>query len=301
MDRMMEEIPTYSISSPIDPGRLMPPGTSKVCAERATAATKGKGVESDRSYGGKKKGLTEQEDHQGGGAAKKPPRREGVSGSSLKAADHRDMVVGLSSTGKVVAKGGSRGVAKGGSRGVAKRGSQDVAEGSAYDHEFAYSYHGPTPFVDNKMALSKMYRMIQAPNETYAEIDDSFGEDCFADIAQCHAQVREMVAVLDLDILYYPCPRGTPNFRPKVLQMGGKQQFPYMVDPNTGVSMYESDGIIKYLSEKYGDGTVPLSLKLGPLTAITAGFAMIGRMGKGNLYTPAKLPPKPLEFWAYEI
>ncbi|CAN7114268.1 unnamed protein product [Brassica rapa subsp. narinosa] len=65
-------------------------------------------------------------------------------------------------------------------------------------------------------------------------------------------QVREMVGVLDLDILYYPCPRGSPNFRPKVNQMGGKQQFPYMVDPNTGVSMYESDGTIKYMSEKYG-------------------------------------------------
>ncbi|KAG2334596.1 hypothetical protein Bca52824_005776 [Brassica carinata] len=113
-------------------------------------------------------------------------------------------------------------------------------------------------------------------------------------------QVREMVTVLDLDILYFPCPRGSPNFRPMVNQMGGKQQFPYMVDPNTGVSMYESDGIIKYLSEKYGDGTVPLSLSLGPLTAITAAFATLGRLGKGNLYTPAKLPPKPLVFWAYE-
>ncbi|CAH8305074.1 unnamed protein product [Eruca vesicaria subsp. sativa] len=113
-------------------------------------------------------------------------------------------------------------------------------------------------------------------------------------------KVREMVTVLDLDILYFPCPRGSPNFRPMVNQMGGKQQFPYMVDPNTGVSMYESDGIIKYLSEKYGDGTVPLSLSLGPLTAIIAGLATIGRLGKGNLYTPAKLPPKPLVFWAYE-
>ena len=42
-------------------------------------------------------------------------------------------------------------------------------------------------------------------------------------------QVREMVGVLDLDILYYPCPRGSPNFRPTVNQLGGKQQFPYMV------------------------------------------------------------------------
>lgn len=44
-----------------------------------------------------------------------------------------------------------------------------------------------------------------------------------------YKQVREIVAVLDLDVLYYPCPRNGPNFRPKVLQMGGKKQFPYMV------------------------------------------------------------------------
>jgi hypothetical protein len=35
--------------------------------------------------------------------------------------------------------------------------------------------------------------------------------------------------VLDLDVLFYPCPKNGPNFRPKVVQMGGKQQFPYMV------------------------------------------------------------------------
>lgn len=113
-------------------------------------------------------------------------------------------------------------------------------------------------------------------------------------------KVREIVAVLDLDVLYYPCPRNGPNFRPKVLQMGGKKQFPYMVDPNTGVSMYESDNIIKYLVGKYGDGSVPFMLSLGLLTTLTEGFAMIGRLGKGQSYTPAKLPPKPLEVWAYE-
>ncbi|XP_071686698.1 uncharacterized protein [Rutidosis leptorrhynchoides] len=113
-------------------------------------------------------------------------------------------------------------------------------------------------------------------------------------------KVREIVAVLDLDILYYPCPRNGPTFRPKVGQMGGKKMFPYMVDPNTGVSMYESDDIIKYLVKNYGDGNVPLSLKLGLLTTLTAGFAMIGRMGKGSMYTKAKMPPQPLEVWSYE-
>ncbi|XP_047058195.1 uncharacterized protein LOC124664765 [Lolium rigidum] len=113
-------------------------------------------------------------------------------------------------------------------------------------------------------------------------------------------KVREMVSVLDLDVLYYPCPKGGPTFRPKVKEMGGKQQFPYMVDPNTGVAMYESDAIITYLAKTYGDGSVPIMLKLGLLTTITAGLAMSGRSGRGSSYSPAKLPAQPIEIWAYE-
>ncbi len=33
----------------------------------------------------------------------------------------------------------------------------------------------------------------------------------------------------------------------QALQLSGKSQFPYMVDPNTGTSMLESDSIINYL------------------------------------------------------
>eukprot|EP00256_Glycine_max_P054244 XP_014621056.1 uncharacterized protein LOC100792004 isoform X2 [Glycine max] len=112
-------------------------------------------------------------------------------------------------------------------------------------------------------------------------------------------KVREIVAILDLDVLFYPCPRNGPNFRQKVLEMGGKLQFPYMVDPNTGASMYESDDIIRYLVDKYGDGNVPLSLSLGFLTTLTAGLGMLSRISKGTTYTPAKFPPKPLKLWAY--
>eukprot|EP00270_Netrium_digitus_P013277 TRINITY_DN438_c0_g2_i6.p1 TRINITY_DN438_c0_g2~~TRINITY_DN438_c0_g2_i6.p1 ORF type:complete len:414 (+),score=105.45 TRINITY_DN438_c0_g2_i6:39-1244(+) len=113
-------------------------------------------------------------------------------------------------------------------------------------------------------------------------------------------KVREMVSYLDLDVVYFPCPANGPNFRPKAISLGGKKQFPYMVDPNTGVSMYESDDINKYLANEYGDGTVPLMLRLGVVTSLTAGFAMLPRLGKGSRYVPAKLPPQPLELWAYE-
>ena len=41
-------------------------------------------------------------------------------------------------------------------------------------------------------------------------------------------------------------------------QLSGKAQFPFMVDPNTGRSMLESDNIISYLWSTYGDGDVRL-------------------------------------------
>ena len=47
-------------------------------------------------------------------------------------------------------------------------------------------------------------------------------------------QVREALTLLDLDVLIYPCPKGGTAFRPRVRQLSGKEQFPFLVDPNTG-------------------------------------------------------------------
>ena len=69
-------------------------------------------------------------------------------------------------------------------------------------------------------------------------------------------QVREAVTILDLDVIFYPCPQGGPTWRPKAKQLSGKNQFPFLVDPNNGRSMLESDDIIDYLWEEYGDGKV---------------------------------------------
>lgn len=48
-------------------------------------------------------------------------------------------------------------------------------------------------------------------------------------VFSCQLQVREIVSILDIDVLFYPCPKDGPNFRPKANEMGGKKQFPYMV------------------------------------------------------------------------
>ena len=114
-------------------------------------------------------------------------------------------------------------------------------------------------------------------------------------------KVREALTMLDLEAMIYPCPKKGPRFRKQVVAKGGKAQFPYFVDPNTGEAMYESDDIIAYLYETYGDGQVPWPLSLGPLTTLGAGFASAFRLGRGQGYRPARAPKKPLELYSFEI
>ncbi len=113
-------------------------------------------------------------------------------------------------------------------------------------------------------------------------------------------KAREALSMLDLEADIYPCPKGGPQFRREVNKRGGRAMFPYLVDPNTGREMYESDDIVRYLFETYGDGTVPTLLRLGPLTDIGSTLAGIPRAGLGGFYRNAKQPKRPLELYSFE-
>lgn len=112
-------------------------------------------------------------------------------------------------------------------------------------------------------------------------------------------KVREFLTAIDLDAKIYPCPRGSQH-REVVRARAGKEQFPFLIDPNTGASMLESDAIIAYLATTYGDGQIPVSLKLGPLTTITAGLSSMWRPHRGRVARASRLPEKPLELWSFE-
>lgn len=114
-------------------------------------------------------------------------------------------------------------------------------------------------------------------------------------------KVREMLTVLDLDAKVYPCPKNGTRYRPEVLARGGKAQFPYLVDPNTGESMYESSRIVTYLAERYGDGTVPLALRLGPWTIGSGSAGALLRYPRGVRARPSRAPERPLELWGFEF
>jgi glutathione S-transferase len=115
-------------------------------------------------------------------------------------------------------------------------------------------------------------------------------------------KVREAVTLLDLDVVFYPCPKGGKKYRQVVEELGGKLQFPYMRDPNTNVNIYESDDIIQYLYDTYGPtgSAVPPTLKAGPLTTLSCSLALLPRAGKGSQYIEAKSATEPIVFWGYE-
>jgi glutathione S-transferase len=115
-------------------------------------------------------------------------------------------------------------------------------------------------------------------------------------------KVREAVSMLSLEVEYRPCPMGGDIFRKEIKQkFGAKATFPYLMDANNGVSMFESDDIIAYLFQAYGDGMVPWTLSRGSIwTTVSAGLAMLSRIGKGNQRKWSTPPTQPLVLWAYE-
>jgi glutathione S-transferase len=111
--------------------------------------------------------------------------------------------------------------------------------------------------------------------------------------------VREALTELDLDALIYPTPHGGKRFRPKVAKLGGKQQFPFLVDPNTRKSMYESADIIEHLYRHYGGRPAPTRL-LRPLDVSSSVLAGLPRLRAGSRARPSRAPKRPLELFSFE-
>jgi glutathione S-transferase len=108
-------------------------------------------------------------------------------------------------------------------------------------------------------------------------------------------RVREALSALDLSAMIHPCPKGG-RLRTLVRERGGKEQFPYLVDSNTGVAMYESADIVRYLVRTYG-GTPPSSL--GPLSIVSGSLASSVRM-RGRHVRSARRAAEPLVLYGYE-
>lgn len=112
--------------------------------------------------------------------------------------------------------------------------------------------------------------------------------------------VREALTELDLDAMIFPCPRGGERFRSLVRARGGKEQFPFLVDPNTGVELFESADIVDYLYATYGGRQAPSPLRLKAINTTTSFLASMLRAGKGIKKRDATIPDQPLALWSFE-
>lgn len=112
--------------------------------------------------------------------------------------------------------------------------------------------------------------------------------------------VREALTDLDLDAMIYPCPKGGTRYRPLVARLGGREQFPFLYDPNNDVSLYESADIVEYLYDTWGSRPAPgyWSLKAVRTPASLSASAL--RRGAGLRARRGRDPERPLVLYSFE-
>ena len=87
--------------------------------------------------------------------------------------------------------------------------------------------------------------------------------------------------------------------RPALKEIGGKAQFPYLIDPNQDTALYESGDIARHIRTHYGGGR-PVLHWLGPLNLMTSQFATLSRLMRGTFKAKCHQPEKMLEFQGAE-
>lgn len=95
-------------------------------------------------------------------------------------------------------------------------------------------------------------------------------------------KVRETLSELDIEYISRSAARGSGK-RAQSNRLGGKEQYPFLLDPNTNNSMYESEDIIDYLHATYGDGRHLLWRALSPLNTASAMLASAARPRGGRV------------------
>lgn len=113
-------------------------------------------------------------------------------------------------------------------------------------------------------------------------------------------RVREALTALGLDAQIYPCPKGGKRFRAQAKRMGGRLQFPLLVDPNTNTTMYESADIVDYLFRTYAARATPGAYRTGTFSALLGGLGSAVRGARGTQARAARHPKKLLELWSFE-
>ena len=106
-------------------------------------------------------------------------------------------------------------------------------------------------------------------------------------------KVREVLSELDFEYICRPCGRGSKN-RPLVRARGGKEQFPFLVDDNAGLALYESEAIIDHLCQTYARPRRAHGRLLAPLNTAGSAASSVFRSTRGREVRAGARPPEQL-------
>ncbi len=112
--------------------------------------------------------------------------------------------------------------------------------------------------------------------------------------------VRETLTELDLDAEIRPCPRGGQRFRAEAREIGGRMQFPLMVDPNTRTVIQDSRKIIAYLYATYCERNPPRPALGENLDNLRSQLGTLPRPLRGIRSTADRAPAQALVLYSFE-
>jgi len=160
---------------------------------------------------------------------------------------------------------------------------------------------GPKNTTKYTIAAIGNFQIEETCSKANTQISDS-GPILIYEFEACPfcRKVREAVSILSLEVEYRPCPRNGSIRREIKEKYGDGATFPFMVDPSTGVELFESDDIIMYLFKYYGIGNVPLLLGGDLFTTFTSGLGLLPRFSRGSERKFSNPPKLPLILWASE-
>lgn len=115
-------------------------------------------------------------------------------------------------------------------------------------------------------------------------------------------RVREALTALHLDADIRPCPKGGRRYRNEAEVLGGKVQFPLLVDENTGITLFESGDIVAYLFRQYGGGSgrVPGYYRSRIYQPVTGSVASAVSGLRGIRAVRSLKPELALHLWSFE-
>lgn len=114
-------------------------------------------------------------------------------------------------------------------------------------------------------------------------------------------KVRDTLTELDIGYVSRAAAPGID--RARVLALGGKEQFPFLVDPNTDTTLYESEAIIDHLHTHYGKPRPVWRRALGPLDTASSALASAVRPRGTRVaaaYAHRTQPEKLIDLWGFE-